>query len=513
MTTQMPNDDTPNDATPNEEARSQGEGEDEAVGLLTPAMDESLSAYLDGQLSPEAAEQVEALLKESSQWLARYGQLRQLRSCVQQACACDLERLPETEPPLNFWQTIGPILAKTTPSATAEAQPLNHSLPPSIHSLQMEAATGELFDAMFLSAYVDGRVGDNERLLFEQYLHQLPKASGLCQQLADMEALQALVKQYSYCLESSLLPPAQAHGLTQDVMNAFRAEQALWDESQPLSSSDHGVDLELLSAYVDGELAPKAQMQLSQQLERLPEGQQSLAAIRALSELLQQSVDRQVEALPPLDFWSQILPKLPISFQDQAMASRRRSARLENVPTYRRLTQPVVSMTEWLKRSSPAAAAVSVAMVALMFLSMAGGPGGGFGALFNAASPGAVALRQGITVDRLASTEAVVGMDGLFDWDAFREGAAYERHENGWIPVATHRDYRGDSTSVLPLAQSSRQWNDLTGFDADSSVESSGGDAAEPLPEQAVPSAEEYLWRACKEKGLSSDEFVVLMEL
>ncbi len=175
--------------------------------------DELLSAYLDGEVSSEEREQIAERLARSAEYASRLEALQELQEALR-----DLPRY-------RLSPEVQERMLREIKRLAAEAA--HRALPQEI-------------EAELLSAYVDGEVSSEER---EQIAQRLANSAEYASRLETLQALQEALRD----LPRYRLSPEVEQRILREI------ERLAAEATHPAPPSE--VDLELLSAYLDGEVS------------------------------------------------------------------------------------------------------------------------------------------------------------------------------------------------------------------------------------------------------------------
>lgn len=275
-----------------------------------------LVQYLDGALEADQLVEVELLLDRSPEAQAELLKLQQAKGQLHQSLSPEWPLSPEED--LHFskvsdgiWKTIYQQLKNDSQTEAAE------------------------YDFEFISSYYDGELApdDPERCAFEAQLFHNEAAN---KTLADVGALSEAIRQFGYRQEE-----ACTVDFAKAIMQAYQAETVAESVSP---------ELEMLSAFIDGELPAKEIIELNRLIEREPDVRSQLARFTQLSDAIRFLVEK-LEQQAPGGYWRQIKAQLLEDERTSPVAS------LQNPDTnpsiFKKFALPVAAAASLLLLSIP----------------------------------------------------------------------------------------------------------------------------------------------------------------
>lgn len=268
--------------------------------ILSSYLDDELAGDSSHGLSADTTSIIQVHLADCTGCLDVYMALR-----VAQAGVSDLAHTTTVAEPLgDLWKTLAAQLEQD------KAEPL-----PCV------------YDEEYLSAYFDGEISSDDPQFdsFEAHLTTCQQCNPL---LAEMGEASEALKQHSFRLETLAEAHCDAVGMTGRVMTAFKVESGLEGRA------DCGqLSIELLSAFMDGEISQKERMQVSQHVETCDICKAHLAAFQEISQGIAGVVVQLENQAPAGIYWSPIAEalqedaaKAPVSFSKKYLSGRKRWA-------------------------------------------------------------------------------------------------------------------------------------------------------------------------------------------
>jgi anti-sigma factor RsiW len=281
-------------------------------------MIESLSAYLDGELSYSEEAAVRDKLATSAEWMACYHKLPAAQALFQQATIFSANDDDSSE----LWKAIAPQLGDVSAQddAVVLTPELTDTLEPNVE---------------FLSAYYDGELPRTslEVAAFEAQLLNLAAHNLL---LSHWSAITDLYSQFIQRLERACPFDATDSVMQQLVQDAAAQEPPAASDSNVipfpvsaiapadgLDNQDDGADLTewsvLASAYTDNELDAKESLMVAKRLESDAVLRDAIQSFTSLSDQIHR-VTIQIEAQAP-NLWPRLEPVVAAELAAQAKPS------------------------------------------------------------------------------------------------------------------------------------------------------------------------------------------------
>jgi anti-sigma factor RsiW len=268
--------------------------------ILSSYLDDELAGDSSRGLSADTTSIIQVHLADCEGCLDVYMALR-----VAQAGVSDLAHTtPVAEPSGGLWKNLAAQLEQD------KAEPL-----PCV------------YDEEYLSAYFDGELASGDAQ-YEAFEAHLTTCQGCNPMLAEMGVASEALKQHGFRLEALAEAHCDAVGMTGRVMDAFKVESGL--EGQ----ADCGqLSIELLSAFVDGEVSQKERMHVSQHVETCDVCKVHLAAFQEISHGIAGVAVQLERQAPEGIYWPTIAEalqedaaKAPVSFFKKYLSGRKRWA-------------------------------------------------------------------------------------------------------------------------------------------------------------------------------------------